>query len=177
MFAGKSEELMRLVRRAHLAGMDVAVVSHALDDRHGTGEVASHAGTSIPALTAGNVDELRSVLAGAPRNLVAIDEAQFFGPDLVPVVNDLLERGTVVVIAGLSVTLGGDPFSPLPELMAVAEKVRKLTAVCIICGEDAAFHQRLVGTEEADAHASSPSLVGGAESYQARCRQHFEPPS
>src|SRR5690625_4228281 len=172
MFAGKSEELLRRVRRARLAGLAVEVVNHSWDERHGAGRVSSHAGLSVPSHSVSDVEALRALLAGRTPDLLAIDEVQFFGPDLVPAVDELVRAGTTVVVAGLCVTFDGRPFEPLASLMAVAEDVTKLTAVCAVCGRDAAFHVRTVHDDVADARAPSTAHVGGAESYEARCRQH-----
>ncbi|MFI6424568.1 thymidine kinase [Promicromonospora sp. NPDC050880] len=193
MFAGKSEELLRRVRRARIARRGVLVVSHALDTRRGSGRVTSHSGAGLPSRTVSDAAEIPALLAtgapspdgtadgGEPVELVAIDEAQFFGAGLVPVATDLADRGLVVVVAGLSVTFDGQPFSPLPELMALAESVEKLTAVCSVCGADAAFHVRI---QDAPAPPGDDAVrpggalvpvaahVGGAESYEARCRRH-----
>ncbi|WP_256840251.1 thymidine kinase [Ornithinimicrobium faecis] len=174
MFAGKSEELVRRVRRARLAGLEVEVVNHALDARHGTGQVASHSGVSVVSRTASDVTALRSLLEGRSPDLVAIDEAQFFGPGLVDVVDELAARGLTVLVAGLSVTFDGRPFEPLPTLMATAEVVTRLTAVCSVCGGEAALHQRVDTDATSDALAAAEEHVGGIESYQARCRHHHE---
>ena len=174
MFAGKSEELLRRVRRAQLAGLAVEVVNHALDERHGAGQVASHSGLSVPSRSVPDVPSLVELVDGQQLDLLAIDEAQFFGADLVPVVGDLVLRGTTVVVAGLCVTFDGRPFEPLPSLMALAEDVTKLTAVCTVCGEDAAFHQRVRAGDVGDARVPTAEHVGGIESYQARCRRHLE---
>ncbi|PFG39532.1 thymidine kinase [Georgenia soli] len=179
MFAGKSEELLRRVRRAQLAGLAVEIVNHALDERHGVGHVASHSGLSVPSHAVPDVAGLVQLVAEQRLDLLAIDEAQFFGNDLVAVVEDLVLRGVTVVVAGLCVTFDGRPFEPLPSLMAIAEDVTKLTAVCTVCGEDAAFHQRVREGElpddgVADARAATAEHVGGIETYQARCRRHLE---
>jgi thymidine kinase len=180
MFAGKSEELLRRVRRARLAGLDVEVVNHSLDDRRGTGTVSSHAGQSTSSHMASGVPALMELLdlmdvrEGRTPDLVAIDEAQFFGPDLLDAATELAGRGIVVVIAGLSVTFDARPFEPLPALMAVAESVTKLTAVCAVCGRDAAFHQRVRAGAVGDAMVPGAEHVGGIESYQPRCRLHVE---
>ncbi|QAY71550.1 thymidine kinase [Xylanimonas protaetiae] len=170
MFAGKSEELVRRVRRARLAGRGVVVVNHALDVRAGGGRIASHSGLEIPSATASAAAEIPGLVTPGTE-LVAIDEAQFFGPDLVDVVLGLADDGLLVVVAGLCVTFDGRPFEPLPALMAVAESVVKLTAVCTICGRDAAYHVRL-NQEAASAESPVAEHVGGQESYQARCRRH-----
>jgi len=173
MFAGKSEELLRRVRRARIAGLAVEVVDHALDDRRGEGLVSSHSGLSVPSRSVPDVDALVAGVQGRGLDLVAIDEAQFFGPDLVPAVDALVTDGLTVIAAGLCVTFDGRPFEPLPALTAIAEDVLKLTAVCAVCGEDAAFHQRLSAEETGDPRIPTRAQVGGLESYQARCRRHF----
>ncbi|MBW9092191.1 thymidine kinase [Microbacterium jejuense] len=174
MFAGKSEELLRRVRRARIAGLSVELVNHALDDRRGTGEVSSHSGLRVPSLTVADADALAAATLGRDLDIVAIDEAQFFGPALVAAAERLVADGVTVIVAGLCVTFDGQPFEPLPALMATAEDVLKLTAVCAVCGADAAFHQRIAAGDVADARVPSPEQVGGVESYQARCRRHFE---
>ena len=170
MFAGKTEELLRRVRRAVIAGRNVVVIGHALDARHGTDRLASHAGLDHPSLAISSAADIERAVTEATE-IVAIDEAQFFGPELVPVVSGLADRGLVVIVAGLDVTFDGALFEPLPALMALAERVDKLTAICAICGEDAVFHVRV------DATAAAPGAliadnVGGTEKYQARCRRH-----
>ncbi|MCY1158236.1 MAG: thymidine kinase [Citricoccus sp.] len=174
MFAGKSEELMRRVRRAWLAGLSVEVVNHALDVRHGSRDVASHAGQRIPARSVPDASGLAGLVAGQDLDLLAIDEAQFFGSDLVPVVTRLAGEGLTVVVSGLCVTFDGLPFEPMPALMALAEEVVKLTAVCSVCGRDAAFHVRVVpsGTPSTAGGTARAEHVGGTETYQARCRAH-----
>jgi thymidine kinase len=171
MFAGKTEELLRRVRRARIAGQDVVVLTHTLDTRAGGGRIASHAGLDSPSLA---VDSAAGIapFVSADADLVAIDEAHFFGPDLVEVVGELAARGAVVVVAGLDVTFDGDPFEPLPTLMALAERVDKLTAICAVCGADAIFHVR-VTKRDARPGELVQEHVGGAEMYQARCRRHF----
>jgi len=153
MFAGKSEELLRRVRRARIArrGVPSHTVSHAEE---------------IPGL----LDPGTGTEAGT--ELVAVDEAQFFGPGLVAAVDALVAGGVDVVVSGLCVTFDGRPFEPLPALMAIAEDVLKLTAVCAVCGEDAAFHQRL-SSGGGDPLTPTTEQIGGIESYQARCRRHF----
>ena len=172
MFAGKTEELLRRVRRAEVAGRQVVVINHALDVRHGTDRVASHAGLDYPSVAASTPDEIERAVPEAT-DLVAIDEAHFFGPALIPVVTRLAYRGLTVIVAGLDVTFEGQPFEPLPALMALAERVDKLTAICAVCGEDAVFHVRVA---ESSASPTDPVAehVGGLDKYQARCRRHFE---
>lgn len=173
MFAGKTEELLRRVRRASIAGRRVVIVSHALDTRAGGQRVASHAGLDAPSRKVASAAEIEAAVGTEAPDMLAIDEAHFFGPDLVPVVRDLAGRGLVVVIAGLDVTFTGQPFEPLPSLMALAERVDKLTAICVVCGADAIYHTRVVTTPSADPRLVTEN-VGGLETYQARCRRHFD---
>ncbi len=175
MFAGKTEELLRRVRRSVIAGRRVVVLNHALDTRHGTDRLASHAGVDFPALAAATPDDIEPAVPDST-DVVAIDEAQFFGPGLVPVAGRLAARGMTVILAGLDVTFDGHPFEPLPSLMALAERVDKLTAICSVCGEEAVFHVR-VGEAPVGADALVAANVGGTETYQARCRRHFAPPA
>ena len=177
MFAGKSEELLRRVRRAQLAGLAVEVVNHAWDSRYGSGEIASHTGLSIPSHAASDVESVLALARGRRLDLLAIDEAQFFGPDLLPAVHDLALAGITVVVAGLCVTYDARPFEPLASLMALAEDVTKLTAVCAVCGQDAAFHQRVRDDDVGDSRVPTVAHVGGLETYQARCRRHLDLPA
>lgn len=174
MFAGKTEELLRRVHRARLAGLQVEVVGHRLDDRGGADRLHTHVGRSTPARMLSVADDLLDLLADPRPDILAIDEAQFFGPPIVPVIARLLEAGIQVEVAGLCVTYEGGPFEPLPTLMAVAEEVMKLTAVCTVCGAEAAFHVRLIA-DDSEALRATAAQVGGAESYQARCRRHRHP--
>jgi thymidine kinase len=170
MFAGKTEELLRRVRRAVIAGRHVTVITHALDTRHGTDRVASHLGRDVPSLAATTPESIEAIVP-ADAEVVAIDEAQFFGPGLVPVVGRLADRGLVVIVAGLDVTFDGRPFEPLPSLMALAERVDKLTAICTVCGEEAVFHVKVTATAAGPEDLVAAN-VGGTETYQARCRRH-----
>ncbi len=171
MFAGKTEELLRRVRRAEIAGLEVRVLTHAIDTRSGTNRVASHSGLGTQSVAVATAEEIPGAVPDGT-DLVAIDEAHFFGPELLPVVDGLAARGLTVLVAGLDVTYDGAPYEPMPSLMAVAESVTKLTAICTVCGADAVYHLR-VEPSRASATALEPSHVGGAEKYQARCRRHF----
>ncbi|MDO5495691.1 MAG: thymidine kinase [bacterium] len=177
MFSGKSEELLRRVRRAKLAGLDVEVVNHAMDARYGEGSVSSHAGLSISSIPVSEASDLAGLFEGRELDILAIDEAQFFGPGLIPAVDSLLARGITVLVAGLCVTYDARPFEPIPSLMAVAEEVVKLTAVCTVCGADAAFHQRVHDPGVGDSRVPVAAHVGGVETYEARCRRHVEFPT
>ena len=172
MFAGKTEELLRRVRRAAIAGQRVVVFSHALDSRGGAGRIASHAGLDAASRDVESAEQIAAAVDADDFDIVAIDEAQFFGPPLVAVVQDLAARGLHVIVAGLDVTFLGQPFEPLPSLMVGAERVDKLTAVCMVCGADAIFHARVAPSEAADVTLVSEN-VGGQETYRALCRRHF----
>lgn len=181
MFAGKTEELLRRVRRAQVAGRRVEVVSHALDTRRGAGRVSTHSGLDVPSRVASHADELATG-RDPETELLAVDEAQFFGPALVDVVERLADDGLVVVVAGLDVTYDGQAFEPMATLAVLAERTRRLLAVCTVCGEDAPFHVRIAagatpgedGVGVADPTAAVAAHVGGADKYQARCRAHFD---
>jgi thymidine kinase len=173
MFAGKTEELLRRVRRAVIAGRRVVVFTHALDTRHGTDRLASHVGRDFPSLAVATAEAVEAAVP-ADADVVAIDEAQFFGAGLVPVVGRLAARGLVVIVAGLDVTFEAQPFEPLPTLMALAERVDKLTAICLVCGEEAVFHVKVTPTPAGPADLVAAN-IGGTETYQARCRRHLGP--
>jgi thymidine kinase len=176
MFSGKSEELLRRVRRALLGRRRVQVFTSVLDGRYGPIDaVRSHDGRTLEAVavsTAGDV--LRR--AHADTEVVAVDEVQFLDEGIVDVANSLADRGTRVIVAGTDMDFRGHPFGPMPRLMAVAEQVDKLHAICVVCGEPATRNQRLV--EGSPAPADGPTIqVGGLERYEARCRAcHRLPP-
>ena len=167
MFSGKSEELIRRVTRAVIAKQRVQVLKHAIDDRYGKLAVASHAGRTLEAeLVASSAEVLARV---APETqVVAIDEAQFLDRGVVDVVERLADAGKRVIVAGLDMDFRGEPFGAMPELIARAEVVEKLTAICR-CGLAATRTQRLIRGKPA--HYDDPTvLVGAAESYEPRCR-------
>ena len=170
MFSGKTEELLRRLRRAEIAGQSVAAFAPALDDRYGTATIGSHAGQRIEATVVDESDpgpDIHDALNGA--SVVAIDEANFFSDALVDACESLAADGRRVIVSGTDQTFRGEPFDPLPALMAVAEYVDKYQAICAACGEPASRNQRLVGGEPA--HYDDPTVVVGAdESYEARCR-------
>ena len=171
MFSGKTEEVLRRLRRAEIAGQEVAVFKPAVDDRYGEATVGSHVGRQWEASVVPNdgdgVWEIREELDG--EDVVAIDETNFFSSELVAVCQRLADDGRRVLVSGIDQTYRGEPFEPLPQLMAVAEYVDKLRAICAVCGEPATRNQRLVDGDPA--HADDPTIVVGAEeSYEARCR-------
>ncbi len=167
MFSGKSEELIRRVTRALIARQAVQVFKPAIDDRYDGIAVASHAGRTLEAEPVDDTTDLRARLR-AGTEVVAIDEAQFFDGALPGLVQDLADDGLRIVVAGLDMDFRGEPFGPLPLLLARAEHVEKLTAICR-CGRAATRTQRLIGGHPA--HYDDPViLVGAQESYEPRCR-------
>jgi len=169
MFSGKSEELIRRVRRAIIARRRVEVFKSHLDARYaGLYRVSSHDGLEIDATPVDTAAEIfRQVSPDS--EMVAIDEAQFLDNDIVTVTTALANRGVRVVLAGTDTDFRGEPFGPMGALMAVAEEVHKLRAICVVCGDEACRNQRLI--DGAPARYDSPTImVGGRESYEARCR-------
>ena len=170
MFSGKSEELIRRVRRAQIARQRVQVFKPALDDRYSRHLVASHDGSRLDAIPLHRSAEILEQL-GDGVTVVAVDEAQFLDERLPEVVQELADRGVRVVAAGLDMDFRGEPFGPMPRLLALAESVDKLQAICMVCGAPASRTQRLVNGEPA--HYGDPIiLVGTREVYEARCREH-----
>jgi thymidine kinase len=169
MFSGKSEELIRRVRRAIIAKRAVQVFKSHLDERYaGIYHISSHDGRSVEAIP---VDSAAQIAQRVERTtqVVAIDEAQFLDASVVALSTSLAERGVRVVVAGTDTDFRGEPFGPMPELLAVAEVVDKLHAICVVCGNPASRNQRLI--EGKPARYDSPVImVGGQESYEARCR-------
>ena len=174
MFSGKTEELIRRVRRAVIARQDVQVFKPGLDARYAAEKVSSHDGLHWDAAVVNSaVDILGQVQDGT--DVVAIDEAQFFDWTIAEVCDQLAQRGKRVIITGLDMDFRGEPFGPMPVLMAQAEKVDKLQAICAVCGAPASRTQRLVNGIPAN-HDDPQILVGADEVYQARCRRCHEVP-
>ncbi|NUP09941.1 MAG: thymidine kinase [Polyangiaceae bacterium] len=173
MFSGKTEELIRRVKRAVFARQRIQAFKPRIDDRYDKTRIVSHS-----AATEGNGKTIEAVAVATSESLeqrvddetqiVAIDEAQFFDRGIVDVAQRLADRGIRVIVAGLDQDYLGRPFYPMPELMAVAEQVTKVRAVCTVCGAEASRSQRLISD-------AGTVLVGGSESYEARCRSCFEP--
>lgn len=174
MFSGKSEELIRRVKRAQIARQSVQVFTHAIDTRYGTAKVASHSGADLDAHPIQRASQILEQLR-SDVDVVAVDEAQFFDWEIPEVVNVLAQRGIRVIVAGLDTDFRGEPFGPMPVLMAQAEKVDKLQAICMVCGGEASRTQRLVDGRPA-AFDDPVVVVGANEMYEARCRQHHQVP-
>ncbi len=168
MFSGKTEELIRRLRRAKIAKQQVQVFKPIIDTRYADGEVTSHNGVQIDALPVGNPAQVRKVLA-PETTVIAIDEAQFFDDAVIALCEELADQGLRVIVAGLDLDFRGEPFGPVPSLMARAEQVTKLQAICVECGGPASRTQRLIEGRPA-AYDDPVILVGAREVYEARCR-------
>lgn len=168
MYCGKSEELIRRLRRVKIAKQKIKVFKPVLDNRYSKKDVVSHSGNSIEAVPVDHPEEILDRI-DADIDVVGIDEAQFFHKDLIDICEGLADRGIRVILAGLDRDFRNQPFGPMPELMARAEYVDKLHAICIQCGEPASRTQRLIDGEPAAAD-DPVILVGAAEVYEARCR-------
>ncbi|MDX8363675.1 thymidine kinase [Cytobacillus sp. Hm23] len=174
MFSGKSEELIRRVRRAQFAKQSIQVFKPLIDNRYSDEAVVSHNGTSIIAHSVKDSQDIISNVTSTT-DVVAIDEVQFFDEGIIQVVTQLANQGHRVIVAGLDQDFRGEPFGPVPALMAIAELVTKLQAVCAICGSPASRTQRLIDGNPA--YYDEPIiLVGASESYEPRCRHHHEVP-
>jgi thymidine kinase len=168
MFSGKTEELIRRVRRAQIARQKVQVFKPAIDVRYADREVASHNGMQVEAVPVKSTTQLRALIE-PDTTVVAIDEGQFFDEDLVDLCKELANRRVWVIVAGLDMDFRGEPFGPMPQLMAQAERVDKLQAICVVCGGPASRTQRLIDGRPA-AYDDPVILVGASEVYEARCR-------
>lgn len=175
MFSGKTEELIRRVRRAIIAGKSVQVFKSHLDDRYMTmHSVTTHDGLAVEAQPVDSAAEIMRLLRPSTQ-VAAIDEVQFLDAGIVGVTTTLADRGVRIVAAGTDTDFRGEPFGAMPSLMAVAEEVTKLHAICLKCGADACRNQRLI--DGTPAHYDSPTImVGGREQYEARCRACHEVP-
>ena len=169
MFSGKSEELLRRVRRSLIARKRVQVFKSRLDERYsGLYHVSSHDGRTVDAIPVDSSAQIADRV-DPMAHVIAIDEAQFLDAGIIAVTTDLAERGRRVIVAGTDTDFRGEPFGAMPQLMAVAEVVDKLHAICVLCGGAATRNQRLIDGRPAAYH-SPVIMVGGTESYEARCR-------
>jgi len=168
MFCGKTEELIRRVRRARIARQKVQVFKPAIDTRYASQEVTSHNGLQVEAMPVEGVAQVRA-LVEPDTTVVALDEVQFFEDDVVDLCEELADQGMRVIVAGLDTDFRGEPFGPVPTLMARAELVDKLRAICVVCGGPASRTQRIINGQPA-AYDDPVILVGADEVYEARCR-------
>jgi thymidine kinase len=174
MFSGKTDELIRRLVRATIAKQKVQVFKPTIDVRYAAEKVTSHAGSNYDAIPVEKAADIPTKI-DQDTTVVGIDEAQFFDSEIVQVAKDLAKRGVRVIVAGLDTDFRGEPFGPVPVLMAEAEEVEKLHAICMICGDEASRTQRLVNGKPA--HYDDPIvIVGASELYEARCRLHHDVP-
>jgi thymidine kinase len=174
MFSGKTEELIRRVRRAQIARQRVQVFKPRLDDRYGVEHVTSHNGVNAKAVSVESAEQVLD-LVRPDTDVVALDEVQFFGAEITDVCDTLTHHGLRVIVAGLDTDFRGQPFGPMPQLMAQAEKVDKLRAICVVCGHEASRTQRLINGQPAS-YSDPVILVGAKEVYEARCRHCHQVP-
>ncbi|OGD13508.1 thymidine kinase [Candidatus Atribacteria bacterium RBG_19FT_COMBO_35_14] len=169
MFSGKSEELIRRVHRVQIAKKKIQIFKPTIDNRYAVQYIYSHNGTKVEALNITKSKEI-SERVEPDTEVIAIDEAQFYDDDIVLVCQKLADQGKRVIIAGLDQDFRGEPFGPIPKLLAVAEYVDKLQAICMVCGDTASRTQRLVDGQPAK-YSDPTILIGAQESYEARCRK------
>ena len=167
MFSGKTEELIRRLRRAEIAKQKVVIFKPAIDARYSNDHIVSHNEQKLRSFPVHSAREILQNCDAA--QVIGIDEGQFFDAELVGVCNELAEKGKRVIVAGLDMDYRGKPFEPMPQLIAIAEQVTKTQAVCMQCGEPASYTQRLT-------EATERVVVGAKNIYEARCRKCYEPP-
>lgn len=172
MFSGKSEELMRRLRRAKIAKQHTMTFKPSIDNRHSIEYVVSHDGNKLYAQALDEVTAIPDIAQQDTIDVIGIDEAQFFPREIIPVICTLIEQGKRVIVAGLDLDFRGVPFGSMPILLAIADKVTKLNAICCLCGKDANCTQRLVNGKPAK-HDDPIVMIGAQEAYQARCRNCY----
>lgn len=168
MFAGKTEELIRRIRRLQYAKKNILVFKPIIDNRYNVDEVVSHNGDSIKSIAIEEPNEILKYIDGRV-DAVAIDEVQFFDNSIIDILDFLADKGIRVIVAGLDRNFRGEPFGPMPEILTISEFVTKLTAICSVCGAPATRTQRLVNNKPAS-YNDPIVLVGASESYEPRCR-------
>lgn len=169
MYCGKSEELIRRIRRVKIARQRIKVFKPIIDDRYDRNDIVSHSGDSIEAIPVNHPEEIY-IKTQNNIDVVAIDEVQFFTGDICKIIEEMADNGKRVILAGLDRDFRGVPFGPIPELLARAEYVEKLHAICIVCGNPATRTQRLIDGKPAS-YDDPVILVGASEVYEARCRK------
>jgi thymidine kinase len=174
MFCGKTDELIRRLRRATIAKQKVQVFKPVIDLRYGVEKVTSHAGSDYAATPVQKANQIMPLLE-QDTTVVGVDEAQFFDDEIAIVVETMAEKGIRVIVAGLDLNFKAEPFGSMPVIMSRAEQVLKLQAICMVCGEPASRSQRLVNGKPAR-YDDPIIIVGASEMYEARCRLHHEVP-
>jgi len=167
MFSGKTEELIRRLRRAQIAKQKVAIFKPRIDVRYSTDHIVSHSEQALQSFVVDRPSEIMNRTKDA--QVIGIDEAQFFSPDLVDVCDGLADQGKRVIVAGLDQDYRGKPFEPIPQLLSIAEYITKTLAICVVCGNPADRTQRITSQQEL-------VVVGAKDVYEARCRRCFQPP-
>ncbi|MBF8983743.1 thymidine kinase [Lutibacter sp. B2] len=174
MYSGKSEELIRRIKRAQIAKQNILVFKPMIDNRYSIEKVVSHSGMNEEAI---RIEKARDILKyiESDTEVIAIDEVQFFDDEIIDILKKLADQGLRVIAAGLDTDFRGVPFGPTPNLLAIAEFVDKITAICMVCGQPAHWTQRLINGKPAN-FTEPTILVGEKESYEARCRLHHKVP-
>lgn len=175
MFAGKTEELIRRINRITYAKKTILVFKPKIDNRYDEGSVVSHSQKKIKSIVISNASEILEHLPEKLPYAIAIDEVQFFGEDLIPVIESLANSGVRIICAGLDQDFRGEPFGIIPMILSRAEYVTKLQAICQVCGQPATRTQRIINGEPAD-YDDPIILVSAAEKYEARCRHCHQVP-
>ena len=173
MFSGKSEELLRRIKRGVIAKQKVLLFKPSIDNRYGENMVSTHNGNSYESVNIDKAEQIYDYIIDKKYDIIGIDEVQFFDEKIVEVINKLADDGIRVIVAGLDMDFKAEPFHPMPEIMAVSEMVTKLHAVCNKCGKEASRSQRLIDGEPAR-YDDPIVVIGASESYEARCRHCHE---
>ncbi len=173
MFSGKSEELLRRIKRGVIAKQKVLLFKPSIDNRYDENRVSTHNGNSYDSISIEKSSEILNFVKDKNYDIIGIDEIQFFDNDIVKVINKLADEGIRVIVAGLDMDFKAEPFHPMPEIMAISEMVTKLHAVCNKCGKEASRSQRLINGKPAK-YDDPIVVIGASESYEARCRHCHE---
>ena len=169
MFSGKSEELLRRIKRGVIAKQNVLLFKPSIDNRYEENKVSTHNGNSYESVNIDKAEQIYDYINDKKYDIIGIDEVQFFDDKIVEVINKLADDGVRVIVAGLDMDFKAEPFHPMPEIMAISEMVTKLHAVCNKCGKEASRSQRLINGEPAK-YDDPIAVIGASESYEARCR-------
>ena len=169
MFSGKSEELLRRIKRGVIAKQKVLLFKPSIDNRYDENRVSTHNGNSYDSISIEKSSDILNFVKDTNYDIIGIDEIQFFDNDIVKIINKLADNGIRVIVAGLDMDFKAEPFHPMPEIMAISEMVTKLHAVCNKCGKEASRSQRLINGKPAK-YDDPIVVIGASESYEARCR-------
>ena len=173
MFSGKSEELLRRIKRGVIAKQKVLLFKPSIDNRYDENRVSTHNGNSYDSISIEKSSDILNFVKDTKYDIIGIDEIQFFDNDIVKIINKLADDGIRVIVAGLDMDFKAEPFHPMPEIMAISEMVTKLHAVCNKCGKEASRSQRLINGKPAK-YDDPVVVIGASESYEARCRHGHE---